>query len=80
MLFTEHGGGAEPYRSGSLATIGAFRLNNEPVEYLYFPDAEPTLQRSRDRLAMTQAVVDWMAFWLQGVKVHAYRKAERYMR
>jgi dipeptidyl aminopeptidase/acylaminoacyl peptidase len=49
-----------------LETLGAFRLNRRPFEYINFPDGAHQLQRPRQRQASLEASVDWMNFWLQG--------------
>lgn len=51
---------------GALETVGAFRLNHKPFEYLKFSKGYHVLQRPRERIAAMHAVVDWMRFWLQG--------------
>jgi dipeptidyl aminopeptidase/acylaminoacyl peptidase len=80
ILFTEHGqnsGERSPY---ALETIGAFALNEKPIEYLYFPTAGHLLRRPRERIAMIDAVVDWVAFWLQDYQDPSPEKAAQYER
>jgi hypothetical protein len=63
VLFTI---GNKPNNLLYLETVGAFRLNRRPFEYLTFRDGAHQLQRPRERQASLEASVDWMAFWLQG--------------
>jgi dipeptidyl aminopeptidase/acylaminoacyl peptidase len=80
ILFTEHGGRDRPYTDHSLQTVGAFLLNDKPLEYLYFPYGEHELQRPRERMALIEAVADWMSFWLQGYEDPAAEKQTQYER
>jgi dipeptidyl aminopeptidase/acylaminoacyl peptidase len=68
VLFSETLLGRAPTRGfsyGALTTIGAFRLNKKPIEYLSFPEAAHDLRRPRERFEMMRAVIDWMNFWLK---------------
>jgi len=61
-------------------TIGAFKANRKPFEYLLFPDADHMLRGPRQREASMGATVDWMAFWLQGKEDPRREKSEQYQR
>jgi hypothetical protein len=78
-LFTLNGGSGSTHFDG-IETIGAFILNGKPVDYLYFPEGEPQLQRPFERLATYEATVDWLMFWLQGYEDPSPNKTEQYAR
>jgi dipeptidyl aminopeptidase/acylaminoacyl peptidase len=78
-MFTLHSYPGQNYM-GDMRTIGAFLLNKKPVDYLYFPTGDHSLQRPRERLAMMEATVDWMAFWLQDYEDPSPEKAEQNVR
>lgn len=63
MLFSTAGIGDF---SDMLETIGAWRLNRRPFEYLMFPDAGHQVFMPRERYELMRATVEWMDFWLQG--------------
>ena len=75
---------SEAYRSiygmPAQMTIGAFRLNKRPIEYLFFRDGKHMLVRPQERLSLYTAVVDWMSFWLQGRVPLDKEKAERWLK
>lgn len=66
----------------ALETVGAFRYNRKPMEYLLFPHGTHLLQRPRERVAVMRASVDWMNFWLRGVDPGSEQgdRAERWRR
>lgn len=64
----------------ALEIVGAFRLNNRPLELICFPEGEHQLQRPRERFASMDATVDWMSFWLLGEQHSGSGKADRYER
>lgn len=63
-----------------LGLFGAFMRNHKPVEYLYLGYSNHQLSRPRERLASLSAMVDWMAFWLQGYEDPSPEKARQYAR
>jgi dipeptidyl aminopeptidase/acylaminoacyl peptidase len=63
-----------------LDTIGAFRVNRKPFEYMNFPMGDHQLARPRERLESMTATVDWMAFWLLGREDMTGEKADKYRR
>lgn len=77
VLFTIHSERALPHAS---VTIGAFQLNNRPIEYLLFPMASHNLHKPRQRLVSYEASVDWMSFWLQGYEDPDPAKTDQYRR
>lgn len=83
VMFSEHAlavDGQKVPSASAAATLGAFRLNSKPVEYLYFPQGDHWLLRPRERLASLEATVDWMSFWLQDHEDPSPEKAEQYVR
>lgn len=71
FLFTIHadGGGEDPARAALYAVhyrtlFGAFMQARRPFDLLTFPEGTHNLTRPRERLALMNAIVDWMAFWL----------------
>ncbi len=63
----------------SLNLVGAFRLNDRPIEFVLFPDGAHQLLRPRERVVSMQNTVDWMSFWLQATRPNP-EKASRYAR
>ena len=51
---------------GEWETYAALRLQQKPVEMIYFPDGQHILQKPLERLASQQSSVDWFRFWVQG--------------
>jgi dipeptidyl aminopeptidase/acylaminoacyl peptidase len=51
---------------GALPVLGAYRRNNIPVEFLFFPRGSHQLVRPRERVASMNATIDWMSVWLMG--------------
>lgn len=49
----------------AMETIGAFRLNQRPIDVIFLPRGEHQLQTPKERQASLQATVDWMTFWLR---------------
>jgi dipeptidyl aminopeptidase/acylaminoacyl peptidase len=82
VLMSENDGSTAygTYNERSLQIIGAFALNKKPLEYLYFPTGSHQLKRPREREAMLEAVVDWMAFWLKNEEDSRPEKQEQYVR
>lgn len=76
-LFTIHSRDSLPHAA---ATIGAFQLNDRPLEYLLYPMAHHQLHLPRQRLASYEATVDWMSFWLQGYEDPSPQKVDQYKR
>jgi len=79
LLYTQNGNG-EVEHGERLRDIGALVLNRRPVEYLRFPLGGHNLQRPRERLAMLEATVDWMAFWILHEEDPDPGKADQYLR
>lgn len=53
--------------AGTDSVMGAFRLNERPLEWIWLPEASHFLYRPRERQVEMQSVVEWMQFWLQDV-------------
>lgn len=62
------------------AVIGAFALNNKPIDYLYFGYSSHLLHKPLEIIASQEAMIDWMAFWLQGYEDPSPQKAQQYQR
>jgi dipeptidyl aminopeptidase/acylaminoacyl peptidase len=77
VMYTQHGITPSGGRGSSLEFLGMFRLNEKPLEYLYFPYGRHGLIRPAERAALTEAVVDWMNFWLRGKGSPNARKADQ---
>ena len=56
------------------------RLQNKPVELLYFRNGEHVLAKPPERLASQEMNVDWYDFWLNGHEDPDPAKAEQYAR
>lgn len=80
LLYQATGAGRPFGGARSYEVIGAFRLANAPLDYLFFPTGHHQLQRPRERRASLQASVDWMRFWLQGIEDSDPEKVEQYRR
>jgi dipeptidyl aminopeptidase/acylaminoacyl peptidase len=82
ILFSLNGnaGGLKPYLGFDLQTMGAMRLNNKPFEYLYVGTGRHNLLRPLERIAMMDAVIDWMSFWIQGYEDPSPHKSQQYRR
>jgi dipeptidyl aminopeptidase/acylaminoacyl peptidase len=76
-MFLGHGVDFE-VDSYALQIVGAFQLNRKPVEYLTLPEATHLTLRPHERIAETNAVVDWMRFWLLGIKPADEDRARRW--
>jgi dipeptidyl aminopeptidase/acylaminoacyl peptidase len=57
---------SEQYPLGALETLGAFRITERPIEYLYFPNAAHELQSPAQRELAQRTSIDWLSFWMQG--------------
>jgi dipeptidyl aminopeptidase/acylaminoacyl peptidase len=81
-LFTLNGSDGRRPQAFELAyqTIGAFSVNQRPMEYVAVPTGEHGLVRPRERLAMMTSVVDWMTFWLKGETPPDPERAQRWMK
>lgn len=60
VLFSFPAGG----KLAAIEIIGGLRAHKKPFEFLYFPESAHEPRRPREREAMMQASVDWLAFWL----------------
>jgi dipeptidyl aminopeptidase/acylaminoacyl peptidase len=56
----------------------SLRAQNKPVEFIYIPDGQHTLQKPLDRMASQQGNVDWFRFWLQDYEDPDPAKAAQY--
>ncbi len=56
------------------------RVQNKPVELLYFRNGEHVLTKPMERLASQEMNVDWFDFWLNGHEDPDPAKAEQYAR
>jgi dipeptidyl aminopeptidase/acylaminoacyl peptidase len=57
--------------------LGAFRANRKPIEFMFLTQGIHNLVRPRERIALQEAVVDWMSFWLQDRENPAPEKAKQ---
>lgn len=53
------------YETGMQIIANTFALNKKPFEMLFFPDAPHVIARPQQQLALHNAVLDWMRFWLK---------------
>lgn len=60
--------------------FSSLKMQNKPVELIYFPDGQHVLQKPRERLASQQGNVDWFRFWLQGYEDLTPQKSQQYAR
>jgi dipeptidyl aminopeptidase/acylaminoacyl peptidase len=65
ILFTKNLDGGIRF-DGLEAVLGAFVMARRPFDLLIFPEGQHNLLRPGERLALMNALVDWMAFWLKG--------------
>jgi hypothetical protein len=56
----------------------SLRAQNKPVDFIYIPDGQHTLQKPLDRMASQQGNVDWFRFWLQDYEDPDPAKAAQY--
>jgi dipeptidyl aminopeptidase/acylaminoacyl peptidase len=56
------------------------RLQNKPVDLLYFRNGEHVLVKPKERLASQEMNVDWYDFWLNGHEDSDPAKADQYAR
>lgn len=61
-------------------TVGAFMLCQKPVEHLFFANESHVLMRPKNRLAMSQVIVDWMRFWVLGEEDSLPKNREQWQR
>src|SRR5262249_43616068 len=55
----------DEYTAYSALALNTFRINKKPIDYIIFPNGDHSLQRPLEHLALQNAVVDWMRFWLK---------------
>jgi dipeptidyl aminopeptidase/acylaminoacyl peptidase len=58
----------------------SLRMQNKPVDLIYFPAGTHIHQRPLERLASQQGNVDWFRFWLQGYEDLDPSKHSEYLR
>ncbi|RXH58215.1 putative acylaminoacyl-peptidase [Granulicella sibirica] len=58
----------------------SLRLQNKPVDLIYFPHGTHIHQKPLERLESQQGSVDWFRFWLQGYEDPDPAKAAQYER
>jgi len=82
VLFTRTGGLVSDLTAtiSMVQTIGAFRLNDKPYDYIFFPQGEHSLVRPRERLASMETTIDWMRFWILGEEDARRTKEVQYAR
>jgi len=71
LLITKHGNSDAELGGAITSTCSkslAFLLNDKPLDYLYLPQSDHSAVRPRERVALMEGVVDWMAFWLQDTR------------
>ncbi len=56
------------------------RIQQKPVDFLYFPKGDHILHRPLERLASQGGNVDWFRFWLQGYEDRDPAKRAQYAR
>jgi hypothetical protein len=65
---------------GEWELYASLRLQNKPVDFVFFPHGTHIHQRPLERLESQQGSVDWFRFWLQGYKDPDPAKAAQYLR
>lgn len=81
VLFTAHGkGNIDPFAAYVVETLGAFRRNRRPIEYLLLESSTHAVQRPLEQVALAEVIVDWMVYWLQGQEDPSPHKAQQYER
>ena len=58
----------------------SLRMQNKPVDLIYFPTGTHTHQKPLERLESQQGDVDWFRFWLQGYEDPDPSKHSEYLR
>ena len=69
IMFTQHQVGdvnPDEKLSALLPIMGALVTARRPFDVIVFSDGIHGLTRPSERVALTRAATDWMAFWLQG--------------
>jgi hypothetical protein len=65
---------------GEWEIYSSLRMQNKPVDLIYFPNGTHIHQKPLERLESQQGNVDWMRFWLQGYEDPDPTKAAQYKR
>ena len=65
---------------GEWELYSSLRTQKKPVDLIYIPDGQHTLQKPLDRMASQQGNVDWFRFWLNGEEDPDPGKARQYAR
>lgn len=65
---------------GEWQIYSSLRLQQKPVDFLYFHGEQHILQNPLDRMVSQQGAVDWFRFWLQGYEDSDPSKALQYKR
>jgi dienelactone hydrolase len=61
-------------------SYAGLRMQNKPVDLIFFPDAHHVLTRPQELFASEQGNVDWFCFWLKGEEDPDPAKANQYAR
>jgi dipeptidyl aminopeptidase/acylaminoacyl peptidase len=56
------------------------RLQNKPVDFIYFPDAPHILVKPHERMAAQQDIVDWFNYWIRHEEERGSKNQERVAR
>jgi dipeptidyl aminopeptidase/acylaminoacyl peptidase len=82
LLLAQHGAtpldSSANMQSGFLQLAGAFNLNRKPLELVWLPTGQHTLQRPRERRAEMSTVLAWLQFWLQDRLPSTPERAQRW--
>jgi hypothetical protein len=65
---------------GEWEIYSSLRIQNKPVDLIYFPQGTHIHQKPLERLESQQGNVDWMRFWLQNYEDPDPAKKSQYQR
>jgi dipeptidyl aminopeptidase/acylaminoacyl peptidase len=65
---------------GEWACYASLRMQEKPVDLIYFPHGTHIHQKPLERLESQQGTIDWLLFWLQGYRDPSPTKDAQYQR
>jgi dipeptidyl aminopeptidase/acylaminoacyl peptidase len=65
---------------GEWELYSSLRMQQKPVDLVYFPEGQHIHQKPLERLESQQGAVDWFRFWLQGYEDPDPTKQDQYRR